>query len=360
MSPRLSIFARIVRACCNQAAIVLMVSVLMGGAAAEYIARHFALESDTLELISPDLPWRRDKASFDAAFPQLNDVIVVVVDGATPELAQSGAAALAAQLSAQPALFRSVRRPDDGPFFGQNGLLFLSPNELDTATRQLIAAQPFLGPLTQDPSLRGVMASLSTALLGVKQGAATLDDLARPIGALTKLFEEIEQDKPAFFSWQSLISGKPATTRETRRIILLQAAVNNAALTPGAAASDAIRAAAARLNLDPANGVRVRLTGPVVLADEELATLAEHIGPLAALTVTAMLLILWLAVRSTPHHRGDRDFDLHGIPICRGPWPSTRRQAEPDLGRIHSRLRGTRHRFRNSIQRPLSERTRVA
>ncbi len=88
------------------------------------------------------------------------------------------------------------------------------------------------------------------------------------------------------------------TTRETRRILLLQATVNNAALTPGAAASNAIRAAAERLHLDPANGVRVRLTGPVVLADEELATLTENIFPLAALTVTAMLLILWLAVRS--------------------------------------------------------------
>jgi hopanoid biosynthesis associated RND transporter like protein HpnN len=70
------------------------------------------------------------------------------------------------------------------------------------------------------------------------------------------------------------------------------------ALAPGAAASGAIRAAARELGLGPAHGVRLRLTGPVPLADEEFATLVDD----AALTMGAMaaslLVVLWLAVRS--------------------------------------------------------------
>ncbi|MEI9888394.1 MAG: hypothetical protein WDN08_18210 [Rhizomicrobium sp.] len=47
----------------------------------------------------------------------------------------------------------------------------------------MIAAAPFLGPMASDPSLRGIMQSLQTALLGVAHGQATLADIARPVTA---------------------------------------------------------------------------------------------------------------------------------------------------------------------------------
>ena len=67
---------------------------------------------------------------------------------------------------------------------------------------------------------------------------------------------------------------KPATTRETRHLILIQPKLNYEVLEPGARASDAIRQAARDLQLMPEDGVTVRLTGPVPLADEEFSTLA--------------------------------------------------------------------------------------
>jgi hopanoid biosynthesis associated RND transporter like protein HpnN len=71
-----------------------------------------------------------------------------------------------------------------------------------------------------------------------------------------------------------------------------------AALQPGLAASTAIRATAQALGLDPAHGVTVRLTGPVPLADEEFATLAEDVHLILGAMIVALLGILWLAVRS--------------------------------------------------------------
>jgi hopanoid biosynthesis associated RND transporter like protein HpnN len=71
-----------------------------------------------------------------------------------------------------------------------------------------------------------------------------------------------------------------------------------AALQPGLAASTAIRATAQALGLDPAHGVTVRLTGPVPLADEEFATLAEDAHLILGAMIVALLGILWLAVRS--------------------------------------------------------------
>lgn len=70
-------------------------------------------------------------------------------------------------------------------------------------------------------------------------------------------------------------------------------------LRPGERASDAIRATARSLNLDPAHGVTVRLTGQVPLADEEFGSLADDAGLITAAMAAALLGILWLAVRST-------------------------------------------------------------
>ena len=69
-------------------------------------------------------------------------------------------------------------------------------------------------------------------------------------------------------------------------------------MQPGEAASNAIRAAARSLGLDDAHGVRIRLTGPVPLADEEFASLAEDWHLVAAAMVIALLGILWWAVHS--------------------------------------------------------------
>jgi hypothetical protein len=263
-----------------------------------HLAQHFAITTDSLAMISPHLPWRRDQAKYDAAFPQFDGAIVVVVDGATPELTERGAAMLAAQLSTRTDLFQSVTRADGGPFFARNGLLFRPLAQVEATARQLIAAQPFLGPLAADPSLRGVMDSLSLALSGVSAGQTTLAALEPAISAFAGALENVAAGKPAYFSWRSLIAGSPPSRRETRQIILVRAALNNGALTPGATAASAIRAAAARLSLAPTNGVRVRLTGAVMLADEEYSTLAEHATLMAVLTGAAVLLMLWIAVRS--------------------------------------------------------------
>src|SRR5262249_20198564 len=54
----------------------------------------------------------------------------------------------------------------------------------------------------------------------------------------------------------------------------------------------------ANLNIDPAHGASVRLTGPVPMADEEFATITEGAALNTALTVLSVLLLAWLALGS--------------------------------------------------------------
>ncbi|MEI9930044.1 MAG: MMPL family transporter [Rhizomicrobium sp.] len=220
-----------------------------------------------------------------------------MIDGATPELAGRAQSLLAEKLGTQKKLFPIVRQPGGGPFFLQNGLLFFSQADVKKTTQELIAAQPFLGGLAADPSLRGVMDGLSTALLGVQHGQAQLDQLDKPIKAIGDTLGTVTQGGQAYLSWSSLVTGTTDPSR-LRSFIEVQPALNFDALSPGAAAADAIRAAARDLKLTPDKGVRVRLTGPVPLADEEFATLAERAGLMGTVMFLAVTLTLWLAVRS--------------------------------------------------------------
>lgn len=288
----------IIRRCCDHARMVVCLAILLSGAALFYLSQHIAIDTDTAKLISAHVPWRQRDAAFDAAFPQGQDQIVVVLDAVTPELAEQATAALSQRLAAEKNLFKTVRRPDGGPFFDQNGLLFLSKADISSTMNQLIAGQPLLGSLAADPSLRGLMNSFALALQGIDQGEAKLDDLTAPLAALADTVDTVLSGHPKPLAWGQLIAGKPPASRQLRRFILVQPVLDFTALSPGAAASKAIRQAAADLDLTPQNNVRVRLTGPVPLEDEEFATLADGAALTSALTFLAVVLLLWLGLRS--------------------------------------------------------------
>ena len=270
-------------------AVALLVVVVSGW----FAATHFAMSTDTAQLIDPRVEWRRDEIALDAGFPANRDLIAVVVDGATPEAAEIAAATLADRLARDRAHFRSVRRPDATPFLRQNGLLLGTTEDVRATTAALIAAQPFLGPLAADPSLRGVMTSLSTVLTGVGSGSARLVDVAKPVAALGTALTAVVDGRPATFSWINLFdSGSGKLKPPRRRIVVVQPVLDYGDLMPGSAASSAIHAAADGLD------ARVRLTGAVPLADEEFATLEDHWWLVAGVMLVAMLGILALAVRS--------------------------------------------------------------
>jgi hypothetical protein len=143
-------------------------------------------------------------------------------------------------MAAQPQQFHH-RDIQGDPFFAKNGLLFLPVEDVRKTTQQIIAAQPFLAPLAADSSVRGVMDSLSTALLGIEHGQASIEQLSPALTALSETLEKTIAGRPAFLSWQKLITGQAPGIRETRRIIEVQAALDYTKLAPGGASTDMIR-----------------------------------------------------------------------------------------------------------------------
>jgi uncharacterized protein len=262
-----------------------------------YLARHIAINTDSSKLLSSSLPWRQQEMRLNDLFPQRTDRIIAVVDATTPEAAEEGTAALADALAPQSDLIRTVSRPDGGEFFSRNGILFKSVDEVRSDMAQLIKAEPFLGTLAADPTLHGVLGALSQSIEGVRLGKTTLEGMRPAVTAIADALEGVAQGKHPAFSWRRLITGHPPEPSELRRFLNIRPILNYAELQPGGQATRAIRATIEKLGLTPENGVRVRLTGSVALADEEFATVADGAALNGVVTILVVLLLLWLALR---------------------------------------------------------------
>ncbi len=281
----------------NAAAVtaVALVLAIFGG---YYAAGHFSIDTDVDKLINPDLPWRQREKALDTAFPQNVDLLLVVLDAKTPDQAADATAALAEKLAAEKALFNSVRRPDGGDFFAKNGLLFLSTQEVQDVADQLISAQPLIGTLAADPSLRGVFEALDLAAQGVVHGDIEPKEIDGPLSAVAQASAAALAGKREPLSWQAMMTGRTPEPLELRRFILTQPKLDYDDVEPGAPATAAIHEAARQLGLTPENGVRVRVTGPVALSDAEFSTLTNGAGFSAALSIGLLCLWLMLALRS--------------------------------------------------------------
>src|SRR5580704_6170945 len=274
-------------------------ALLIAGLAAYYTASHFAINTDITKLIARDIPWRQREIDFDKLFPNRNGgYILAVVDAPTPELATVARAELADKLTADSSRFKSVSQPGGSPFFTRNGLLFLPTEELAGITKSLARAAPLVRALVTDPSLRGVAGLVGFALAGVNSGQLTLDQTARPFNMAAVPIENVLADRPATFSWRELLNGTPSTPADLRKFIEATPVLDFNSLEPGKKATDAIRSAAASLDLASRYQARVRLTGPVPIENEEFATVREGAALNGVVTLAVVLMILWMALKS--------------------------------------------------------------
>jgi hopanoid biosynthesis associated RND transporter like protein HpnN len=297
-SPITRAIAAIVTTSSHHALAVLLVGLIFATVAAWYAGTHFAITTDTNEFISSSLPWRQRLIAFNKAFPQMDENILVVIDAKTPEAAESAAAQLSAKMQTRTDLFKSVQRPDGGPYFNRNGLLLQPVEQVKQATENLTRAQPFLALLASDRSLRGIMDAFSFVNKGVRSKAGTLDDFDRPILALSGALETILAGKDPHFSWTTLFSGAAPDKHQLRRFINARPVLDYSALEPGELPSVFIRQSAQELGLNAAKDIQVRLTGAVPIADEEFSTLEEGAGLNGLITALIVVFIIWRALKS--------------------------------------------------------------
>ncbi|MGB6350927.1 MAG: MMPL family transporter [Pseudolabrys sp.] len=286
-----------VRLSTRNAWLVILGFLLVAVFSAGYLTRHFAITTDSNKLLSSSLPWRQQEIRLDRAFPQRIDQLIAVIDATTPEAAEEAAAALVKDLSPRHDLIRTISLPDGGEFFARNGILFRTVDEVGRDMSELITAQPFLGTLASDPTLRGVLRTLSQSIEGVRLGKAKLEDLRPALAAIADALERLAKGQDPAFSWRRLITARAPEPSELRRFVNIQPVLDFEDMQPGRKATAAIREAASRLGLTPQKGVTVRLTGSVALSDEEFATVADGAALNGVVTFLLVILVLWLSLK---------------------------------------------------------------
>ena len=283
--------------CCSHFRSVFIVALLISASCAVYATQAFEISTDLDSLLASNLPWRAEAQRLEHAFPDQAEDITLVVGGATPELTEQATAALVQALQSRRDLFSSVERINGGAFFDQEGLLFLPVSEVRRTTENMIAAQPLLGPVAADPSLRGLFQSLDAALSGASDPARR-GQLARAVSEILRVARQSSAGEPAYLSWRSLLTEEQEAPLEWRQFVELMPRLDFSSAMPGAKATGAIRRAINALELNEQQGVHVRITGTVPISDEELSTLTESSGPIALLMLVCLVWILYAATRS--------------------------------------------------------------
>src|SRR5579863_6798228 len=277
---------------------VIVFSLLLAVVSGHYVVNHFKINTDVSQLIETDETWTALGDATDKAFPQRGQTILVVVEAGAPEFADAAANELTAALRKQPNEFAAVSQPSGGPFFERNGLLFLSPKELEDTTSQLVKAKPLINTLAKDPSLTGLADTLTTALLlPLQLGQVQLGDMANLLNKSATTLDGVLGGKFSVLSWRGLVD-KDQAKQPAYAFITVQPVVDYGALEAGARGSEAVRTTATVLNLSGRYGAQVRLTGEQPLADEEFASVEQGALVNAIATFLVVLMILWLALRS--------------------------------------------------------------
>lgn len=267
--------------------------VLLAAALLTALALHATLglgfDTATGDMISKDARFMQVWSDMKARFPTRGDVLVMVVDGDTPDQAVAAADKIVAGLAADETLFAAPRRADGGPFLEKNGLLYADREDLLDLYDSLADAAPLLQRLRADMSLRGLFAVVTLA------GGEDGERVAWLLGRLARVIDARLDGNAAELSWWEIMSGTEASAADRRTLVLVRLlARDSSAIFPLGDALDAARSIA-----DGA-GVRVRLTGGPALERDELATAQQGAMRAGLLSLVLVLVILWWALRSPP------------------------------------------------------------
>ncbi|HMK52521.1 MAG TPA: MMPL family transporter [Thermodesulfobacteriota bacterium] len=271
--------------------LVLLLSLLATVGVAIYAVDHFRIDTELTDMISDKLPYRKLEKEFQHAFPQFKETIVVVIDADTPEAAHLYRDKLTERLKKARALFKEVYAPGSGDFFERNGLLYLSVKDLEVLSEKLASAQPLLGLLSRDLTLRGLFSVIDK----VVSQEGDIEQKTKLVPFLDRLAQTIDSSAanlPRPVSWQKLILGDAVAADASRQFIIIDPVLDKNAVSGGWAGIKALYRIRDELGLDKASGVRVRLTGDLVLNYENLRTLNKGMG----LTTLVSFLLVAVAI----------------------------------------------------------------
>ncbi len=277
--------------------VIIILFLIFSGLTLRYTLDHLKVNTNTAEMISTEVPFQKNRIRLESEFPQDINTIILLVEGKSPEQTAEAVSQLGIELRKDTAHFRSVYIPDDGDFFARNGLLYLSVAELEQLSSQLASAQPFIGRLSEDNSLHGLLGILTDALKAPKSQSENID-LAPLLNKVREALTAAREGKPYRLSWQELMSNRTSGLGVTQRFMMVKPILNYEDLTPAESVINAMDAIIGTIKQGYLADVEVKKTGEIVLEYEEMQTISNGVSVASIASLAAVCLTLWIAYRS--------------------------------------------------------------
>ncbi len=264
-----------------------------------YVIIHFAIDTNTSNVLSRDLPFQQRQAAYNKVFPQDRDSIVVVLQGKDAAATDQAVDRVAQWAKAHPQWFRSVYLPGGGSFFRRNGLLYLPVQDVQDFAKRITQAQPLIARLSADPSLAGFSSLLSEAIDQRLHHGTQIVGLDPIYQAFQESIDAQLAGHSRQTSWASLMGGKMASLGPKKRFVILEPVLNYHSLQPAAIPILSLHQGLTELGIDGAHGIQVGVTGEAVLDNEQMRTVSAGAASSMAVTLGLELLLLIIALRST-------------------------------------------------------------
>ena len=274
--------------------IVVSLFFLLSASSLQFTINNLGVNTNVAELLSPDLPFQKNRLKLEATFPKSADTLLLVVEASTPENTAITTQLLIERLNKEP-LFTSVYAPSSSDFFKRQAFLYLEPDELNNLSHDLTEAQPFVGHLAQNFSLKGLFSIINHAF---KPKDTVLPMDINPL--LTAINTSLEaqllgESQPV--SWQRLILGKNSSLEKNRRLILAKPRLDFNQIMPAQEAFLKARDISQEFE-QSIDEVSISITGEKALEHEELESVSQGAIFSGILSLTLVCLTLYFALRS--------------------------------------------------------------
>ncbi len=263
-----------------------------------YAASNLGINSDNVTLVAEHLDARQNYLEFSRSFPNTENVMLIVVDGKTPEVARDATHALRDELMSRPDLFREVYIPGSSPFFEKHGLLYRELDDLDEFSLQIARVQPILTALEREPTVANLASLIQSGLEQIDEADVALDELSILLDRVGDATIEVYQEFPIAISWEEILLRGSSVEAVKQWTLVVDPVLDFGSLFAAAEPMAEIRRIAETNDLDPDHGVTIRLTGNPVLNYEEMAGLLWDIGLGGVITFGFVIVVLMRALRA--------------------------------------------------------------
>lgn len=268
------------------------------GIAGFYAVTNLKVNTDTSQMLDPDLSFQKNAAALKETFPQIKNDLIIIASAPTLDEADAFAATLRERLLARPDAFTAVFAPAEEPFFRQNGLLFLDQSEVEARLVQMTRAAGLIETLIKSPTsdtLFQTLADNDELAERSDLGKETLGDI---YDELADVIEASLNGERRPFSWMGALDKEDPPAGGYLRLVYATPVLDFTRLKPAQPAIEVIRAEAAQIAEEVGGRVDVYITGDPALRAEELESVTTGIGLSFALSFILVTALLALAFRS--------------------------------------------------------------